>query len=125
LECSFRDEQNAKLFISTDVRLHRIPKAIVSDRDPLFMPKFWRKIWEQYVTRLHLSTTYHPQTNSQTERTNQTMEQLIRTTSIDPTQWEDSFLLIEFAYNNAPSSTTGPIKTHDSILFESPALHHV
>ncbi|GJP64510.1 hypothetical protein CLOP_g21488 [Closterium sp. NIES-67] len=99
-------EQTAKLFISTVVRLHEIPKAIVSDRDPRFTSNFWTKMWEQYGTRLHLSTTYHPQADGQTERTNQTMEQLIRIICIDPTQWEDSLPLIEFAYNNAPLSTT-------------------
>ncbi|GJP70903.1 hypothetical protein CLOP_g1793, partial [Closterium sp. NIES-67] len=64
------------------------------------------KIWQQYGTRLHLSTAYHPQSDGQTERTNQTMEQLIRTTCTDPAQWEDSLPLIEFAYNNALSATT-------------------
>ncbi|GJP32570.1 hypothetical protein CLOM_g17192, partial [Closterium sp. NIES-68] len=99
-------EQTAKLFILTVFRLQGIPKAIVSDRDPIFTSKFWTKMWEQYGTRLHLSTAYHPQTDGQTERTNQTMEQLIRTTYTGPTDWEDSLPLIEFAYNNAPSSTT-------------------
>ncbi|GJP67615.1 hypothetical protein CLOP_g24415, partial [Closterium sp. NIES-67] len=60
----------------------------------------------QYGTRLHLSTAYHPQSDGQTERTNQTIEQLLRTTCTDPAQWEDTFSLIEFAYNNAPSATT-------------------
>ncbi|GJP36450.1 hypothetical protein CLOM_g20957 [Closterium sp. NIES-68] len=99
-------EQIAKLFISTVICLHGIPKAIVSDCDPQFTFNFWTKMREQYGTRLHLSPTYHPQTNDQTKRTNQTMEQLIRTTCTDPTQWEDSLPLIEFAYNNAPLSTT-------------------
>ncbi|GJP31519.1 hypothetical protein CLOM_g12609 [Closterium sp. NIES-68] len=88
------------------VRLHGIPKAIVSDHDPRFTSNFWTKMWEQYGTRLHLSTAYHPQTDSLTERTNQTMEQLIWTTCTDPTQWEDSLPLIKFAYNNTSSSTS-------------------
>ncbi|GJP71859.1 hypothetical protein CLOP_g2654 [Closterium sp. NIES-67] len=98
-------EQTAKLFISTVVRLHGISTAIVSDHDPQFTSNFWTKMWEQYRTRLHLSMTYHPKIDGQTGRTNQTMEQLIRTTCTNPTQWEDSLPLIEFAYNNVPSST--------------------
>ncbi|GJP38629.1 hypothetical protein CLOM_g23062 [Closterium sp. NIES-68] len=71
------------------------------DRDPRFTSNFWTKMWELYSTHLHLSMAYHPQTDGLTERTNQIIEQLIRTTCTDPTQWEDSLPLIEFAYNNA------------------------
>ncbi|GJP39776.1 hypothetical protein CLOM_g24121, partial [Closterium sp. NIES-68] len=78
------------LFLTNIVRLHGIPSAIISDRDPRFTSNFWTKTWQQYGTRLHLSTAYHPQSDGQTERTNQTMEQLIRTTCTDPTQWEDA-----------------------------------
>ncbi|GJP64062.1 hypothetical protein CLOP_g21093 [Closterium sp. NIES-67] len=99
-------EQTAKLLISTVVHLHGIPKAIVSDRDPRFTSNFWTKMWEQYGTRLYLFTAYHPLTDGQTEWTNHTMEQLIRTICTDSTQWEDSLPLMEFAYNNAPSSMT-------------------
>ncbi|GJP40725.1 hypothetical protein CLOM_g379 [Closterium sp. NIES-68] len=68
--------------------------------------QLWTKTWQQYGTRLHLSTAYHPQSDGQIERTNQTMEQLIRTTRTDPTHWVGTLPLIEFAYNNAPSATT-------------------
>ncbi|GJP78818.1 hypothetical protein CLOP_g9086 [Closterium sp. NIES-67] len=98
-------EQTAKLFLTNIVRLYSIPSAIISDRDPRFTSNFWTKTWQQYGTRLHLPTAYHPQSDGQTGRTNQTMEQLIRTTCTDPAQWEDS-LPLEFAYNNAPSATT-------------------
>ncbi|GJP62842.1 hypothetical protein CLOP_g9139 [Closterium sp. NIES-67] len=81
-------EQTTKLFISTAVRLHVILKVIIIDRGPRFTSNFWTKIWEHYGTRLHLSTAHHPQTDSQTELTNQTMEQLIRTICTDLTQWE-------------------------------------
>ncbi|GJP49384.1 hypothetical protein CLOM_g8601 [Closterium sp. NIES-68] len=100
------DGQTAKQFLTNIVRLHSIPSAIISDRDPRLTSNFWTKTWQQYGTRLHLSTAYHLQSDGQTERTNQTMEQLIRTTCIDPAQWEDSLPLIESAYNNAPSATT-------------------
>ncbi|GJP67057.1 hypothetical protein CLOP_g23929, partial [Closterium sp. NIES-67] len=103
-------KQTAKLFltniVTNIVRLNGIPLAIISDRDPWFTSNFWTKTLQQYGTRLHLSTAYHPQSDGQTERINQTMEPLIRTTCTDPAQWEDALPLIEFAYNNAPSATT-------------------
>ncbi|GJP33350.1 hypothetical protein CLOM_g17894 [Closterium sp. NIES-68] len=107
-------EQRAKIFLTNIVRLHGIRSAIISDRDPRFMSNFWTKTWQQYGTRLHLSTAYHPQSDGQTERTNQTMEQLIRMTCTDPAQWEDALPLIEFAYNNAQSA-----KTTQSLFFRN------
>ncbi|CAI7732046.1 unnamed protein product [Closterium sp. NIES-53] len=62
--------------------------------------------WAQYGTKQQFSSAYHPQTDGQTERTNQTMEQLIRTNCPDPTRWEVSLAMLEFTFNNAPSSTT-------------------
>ncbi|GJP78049.1 hypothetical protein CLOP_g8378, partial [Closterium sp. NIES-67] len=99
-------QQTARLFISTVVRLHGIPAAIISDRDPKFTSKFWQDTWARYGTRLQFSSVYHPQTDGQTERTNQTMEQLIRTNCPDRKKWEDVLPMLEFSYNNAPSATT-------------------
>ncbi|GJP43629.1 hypothetical protein CLOM_g3070 [Closterium sp. NIES-68] len=101
-------EETARLFISTVVRLHGIPAAIISDRDPKFTSKFWQDTWARYGTRLQFSSAYHPQTDGQTERTNQTMEQLIRTNCPDRKKWEDVLPMLEFSYNNAPSATTNP-----------------
>ncbi|CAI7869348.1 unnamed protein product [Closterium sp. NIES-54] len=99
-------KETARLFIPTVVQLHRIPSAIISDRDPKFTSKFWKEKWAQYGTKLQFSSAYHPQTDGQTERTNQTMDQLIRINCSDPARWEDSLAMLEFAFNNAPSSTT-------------------
>ncbi|CAI7812241.1 unnamed protein product, partial [Closterium sp. NIES-54] len=71
-----------------------------------FTSNFWRNLWQQFGTRLQFSSSYHPETDGQTERTNQTMEQLIRATCDDPTTWEQQLPLIEFAYKNSPSATT-------------------
>ncbi|GJP34469.1 hypothetical protein CLOM_g18908 [Closterium sp. NIES-68] len=71
-----------------------------------FASKFWQETWAQYSTRLQFSSAYHPQTDGQTERTNQTMEQLIRTNCPDPSRWEESLPMLEFSYNNAPCATT-------------------
>ncbi|GJP84276.1 hypothetical protein CLOP_g14339 [Closterium sp. NIES-67] len=103
---SITAEETARLFISTVVRLHGIPAAIISDRDPKFTSKFWQDTWARYGTRLQFSSAYHPQTDGQTERTNQTMEQLFRTNCPDRKTWEDVLPMLEFSYNNAPSATT-------------------
>ncbi|GJP38529.1 hypothetical protein CLOM_g22977, partial [Closterium sp. NIES-68] len=100
-------DQTTKLFLTNTVWLHGIPSSIISDRDPRFTSNFWTKTWQQFGTRLHLSTAYHPQSDGQTERTNQTMEQLIRTTCTDYSAvTKILFHEHEFAYNNAPSATT-------------------
>ncbi|GJP62198.1 hypothetical protein CLOP_g19285 [Closterium sp. NIES-67] len=56
--------------------------------------------------RLQFSSAYHPQTDGQTKRTNQTMEQLIRTNCPDRNKLEDTLPMLEFSYNNVPSATT-------------------
>ncbi|GJP43229.1 hypothetical protein CLOM_g2718 [Closterium sp. NIES-68] len=99
-------EDTAKLLISTIVRLHGVPLAIISDRDPKFTSKFWQETWAQYGTRLQFSSAYHPQNDGETERTNKTMEQLIRTNCPDPARWEEFLPMLEFSYNKAPSATT-------------------
>ncbi|GJP47773.1 hypothetical protein CLOM_g6943, partial [Closterium sp. NIES-68] len=99
-------EQTAQLSIANVFRLHGLPTAIISDRDPKFTSKFWRHLWDQFGTKLQFSSAYHPQTDGRTERVKQTMEQLIQTTCSDPQTWEKSLPLLEFAYNNAPSATT-------------------
>ncbi|CAI7776494.1 unnamed protein product [Closterium sp. NIES-54] len=99
-------EDTAKLFISTFVCLHGLALAIISDRDPKFTSKFWQETWAQYGTRMQFLSSYHLQSDGQIERTNQTMEQLIRTNCLDLSKWEDSLPMLEFATNNAPSATT-------------------
>ncbi|CAI7810560.1 unnamed protein product [Closterium sp. NIES-53] len=105
---SISAEETARLFIAAVVRLHGIPAAIISDRDTKFTSNFWKNLWEQSGTRLQFNSSYHPETDGQTERTNQMMEQLIRATCDDPTTWVQQLPLIEFAYNNATSATMQP-----------------
>ncbi|GJP59656.1 hypothetical protein CLOP_g14234 [Closterium sp. NIES-67] len=105
-------EETARLFISAVFCQHGIPVAIISDRDPKFTSRFWQDTWNRCSTRLQFSSAHHPQTDGQTERTNQTMEQLIRTKCPDISKWEDSLPMVEFSYNNAPST-----RAYDSPLF--------
>jgi hypothetical protein len=82
-------------------RLHGIPKTIVSDRDPKFTSNFWKGLFNGFGTNLNFSTTYHPESDGQTERVNQVIEDMLRMYVMDkPSKWEDYLHLVEFSYNN-------------------------
>ena len=71
-------ESLTSLYVSEIVRLHSVPSSIVSDRDPIFTSIFWESLHKALGTKLRLSSAYHPQTDSQTERTIQSLEDLLR-----------------------------------------------
>ncbi|KAL0458155.1 UNVERIFIED_CONTAM: Transposon Tf2-11 polyprotein [Sesamum latifolium] len=98
----------AELYISEIVRLHGIPTSIVSDRDPRFTSHFWGSLHKALGTKLHFSTAFHPQTDGQSERTIQTLEDMMRACVIEfRGNWDDHLPLIEFAYNNSFHSSIG------------------
>ena len=68
----------ADLYINEIVRLHGVPKEIISDRDSRFLSRFWRRLQESIGTKVKFSTAYHPQTDGQSERTIQTLADLLR-----------------------------------------------
>ncbi|MCI14361.1 retrotransposon protein, partial [Trifolium medium] len=68
----------AEIYIEQIVKLHGIPSSIVSDRDPRFTSRFWESLQEALGTKLRLSSAYHPQTDGQSERTIQSLEDLLR-----------------------------------------------
>nr|GFC57884.1 putative reverse transcriptase domain-containing protein [Tanacetum cinerariifolium] len=75
--------------------------AIVSDRDPRFASRFWKGLQKAWGTRLKFSTAFHPQTDGQSERTIQTLEDMLRSCGLEWTgNWDDYICLVEFAYNN-------------------------
>ena len=82
-------------------RLHGIPISIISDRDPRFTSRFWGKLQEALGTRLNFSTTFHPQTDGQSERVIQVLEDMMRRYVIDyEGSWDRHIPLVEFVYNN-------------------------
>ena len=90
------------------VRLHGIPVSIVSDRNTRFMSHFWRSLQTALGTQLSYSTAYHPQTDGQSERTIQILEDMLRACMMDfRGSWEDHLPLVEFAYNNSYQASIG------------------
>jgi transposase InsO family protein len=96
----------ARVFISEIVRLHGVPKRIISDRGSVFTGRFWTSFQEALGTQLNFSTAYHPETDGQTKRMNQTLEDMLRMYVMDQQKrWEEFLPLVEFAYNNSYQST--------------------
>jgi hypothetical protein len=98
----------SKLYLREVVRLHGVPVSIVSDRDARFTSRFWVSLQTAMKTKLNMSTAFHPQTDGQTERVNQVIEDMLRSCILDfGGSWEDHLYLIEFAYNNSYHSSIG------------------
>lgn len=99
--------ETAHIFIKEIIRLHGLPSNIVSDRGVQFTSRFWRALCNALQVELCLSSAYHPQSNGQTERTNQTLEQYLRCFSaFSQDNWASLLPLAEFAYNNSLHSAT-------------------
>jgi hypothetical protein len=109
----------ARFFINVIVRLHGVPKRIISDQGSVFTGRFWTSFQEALGTQLNISTMYHPETDGQTERMNQTLEDMLCMYVKDQQKsWEEFFPLVEFAYNNSYQST---IKMESfEFLYEGP-----
>jgi transposase InsO family protein len=83
------------------VCLHGLPRTIVSDRGAQFVARFWEQLQESFGTKLIRSSAYHPQTDGQTERVNQILEDMLRACAIDyDKNWDKYLSVVEFAYNN-------------------------
>ncbi|GJT98822.1 putative reverse transcriptase domain-containing protein [Tanacetum coccineum] len=92
----------ARIYLKEDVTRHGIPILIICDRDPRFASNFWRSLQNDLGTNLDMSTAYHPQTDRQSERTIQTLEDMLRACVIDFGKgWVNHLPLVEFSYNNS------------------------
>ncbi|GJU50038.1 putative reverse transcriptase domain-containing protein [Tanacetum coccineum] len=95
-------EKLAKMYLKEVVARHGIPVSIICDHDPRFASNFWKSLQKALGTSLDMSTTYHPETDGQSERTIQTLEDMLRACVIDFGKgWVDHLSLVEFSYNNS------------------------
>ncbi|KAI3810226.1 hypothetical protein L1987_19837 [Smallanthus sonchifolius] len=98
----YRVEKLARIYIDEIVSRHGVPLNIISDRDGRFTSRFWQSLQSALGTQLNLSTAYHPQTDGQSERTIQTLEDMLRACVIDfKGNWDLHLPLVEFSYNNS------------------------
>jgi hypothetical protein len=97
----------ADLFIANVFRLHGLPDDIISDRGPVFRSLFWKTLLSKLNVVPKYSTAYHPQTDGQTERVNQTLEQYLRCyVCFSQDNWVYLLPFAEFAYNNSVATST-------------------
>ncbi|GJZ88120.1 putative reverse transcriptase domain-containing protein [Tanacetum coccineum] len=95
-------EKLARMYLKEVVTRHGIPVSIICDRDPRFTSNFWKSLQKALGTNLDMSTAYHPQTDGQSERTIQTLEDMLRACAIDFGKgWVNHLPLVEFSYNNS------------------------
>jgi transposase InsO family protein len=96
----------SRVFISEIVRLHGMPKRIISDRGSVFTGRFWTSFQEALGTQLNFSITYHLETYGKTERKNQILEDMFHMYMMEQHKhWEYFLPWVEFSYNNSYQST--------------------
>ena len=112
----FTAPQIAHLFLANVYKLHGMPTVIISDRDRIFTSTFWQELFKATDTTLSMSSSYHPQTDGQTERLNQCLETYLRCFIHSCTsKWSQWLPLAEFWYNTSYHSALG--KTPFMVLY--------
>ncbi|KAI3723563.1 hypothetical protein L2E82_35235 [Cichorium intybus] len=107
---TFSTNELAKVYIDEIISRHGIPVSVISDRDVRFTSRFWMKFHEELGIRLHFSTAYHPQTDEQSERMIQTLEDMLRACVIDfGGSWDSHLPLAEFYNNNSYHASIGRV----------------
>ncbi|GKE48320.1 reverse transcriptase domain-containing protein, partial [Tanacetum coccineum] len=92
----------ARMYLKEVVTRHGITLSIIFYRDPRFASNFWRSLQNAFGTSLDMSTAYHPQTDGQSERTIQTLEDMLHACVINFGKgWVNHLPLVEFSYNNS------------------------
>ncbi|GJX34818.1 putative reverse transcriptase domain-containing protein [Tanacetum coccineum] len=98
----YKTEKLARIYINEIVARHGVPVSIISDRDGRFASHLWQALQKALGTKLNMSTTYHPETDGQSERTIQTLEDMLRACVMDfGGSWDTHLPLVEFSYNNS------------------------
>nr|GEV30853.1 reverse transcriptase domain-containing protein [Tanacetum cinerariifolium] len=102
IRVDYKMDRLARLYLNEIVARHGVPISIISDRNSRFTSRFWQSMQESLGTRLDMSITYHPQTDGQSERTIQTLEDMLRACVLDfRGSWDVHLSLVEFSYNNS------------------------
>lgn len=92
----------ARAYLDNVYKLHGLPRAIISDRDPTFISRFWQELFKIIGTELNMSTSYHQQTDGQTECVNKCLEIYLRCfIHACPNYWSQFLPLAEFWYNSS------------------------
>ena len=108
LKPAYSAHKVATLFLNMVCKLHGFPRSLISDRDPIFIGRFWRELFTIAGTQLRMSTSYHPETDEQIEVLNRTLEQYLRCFVHDtPSRWFTYLSLAEWCYNTSTHSSTG------------------
>ncbi|KAJ0918494.1 putative nucleotidyltransferase, Ribonuclease H [Helianthus annuus] len=95
-------EKLAELYVREIVARHGVPISIISDRDGRFVSRIWESFQQAFGSQLNLSTAFHPQTDGQSERTIQTLEDMLPACVMDlGGNWDTHLPLVEFSYNNS------------------------
>jgi hypothetical protein len=101
LKTTHKETNVVDIYMREVAHLHGVPKIIVSDRDPMFTSNFWKGLFKGFRTNVNFSTAYHPESDGQTERINQMIEDMLRMYVMDkPSKLEYYLHLVEFGYNN-------------------------
>jgi hypothetical protein len=109
----------AHVFLKNVVANHGLPEQLISDRDKLFTSNFWTALMQHLSVKHKMSTAYHPQTDGQTERLNQTLEQYLRHyVNTRHNNWVELLPLAQIAYNHSPTTTTGTSPFYANFGFE-------
>ncbi|GJS68477.1 putative reverse transcriptase domain-containing protein [Tanacetum coccineum] len=98
----YKTEKLARIYINEIMARHDVPVSIISDSDGRFASHLWQALQKALGTKLHMSTAYHPETDDQSERTIQTLEDMLRACVMEfGGSWDTHLPLVEFSYNNS------------------------
>jgi transposase InsO family protein len=102
VKTTYKGSQLVELYTARIMSLHSVPKKIVSDRGSQFTSRFWKSFHENMDTKLNFSSAYQPQTDGQTERTNQVLEDMLRACALQHgSSWDKSLPCAKSLYNNS------------------------
>ncbi|GAU11620.1 hypothetical protein TSUD_346120 [Trifolium subterraneum] len=108
MKTDYSSKSVAEVFMQNVVKLHGLPKSIVSDRDKVFTSAFWQQLFKLQGTTLAMSSAYHPQSDGQSEVLNKTLELYLRCFSFNnPKAWSKMLSWSEFWYNTAFQTSIG------------------